>query len=503
MKNYRMRSTHWLISTQIPIDEILILSSPVRKKVSDDASLQPARVQMVQSNFRSYPLDHKGVTKEKLIPYEYKMLELVLAALRDTLKSGGTLKRPAELANEARMPAAWKKPPKKKKEKAPKKAKPKKVVNKMSPKTRPAQRKAAKKAEKALDDARAEERAQDELIAEDRARHNDWSGESDSADVKARLLEYLKQYGLQGEDLKELDNIQVRYEPRQGSSSGDWYYRVDGQDGYYVEEKYTKFRSRPDVARFFGLDVPPGGGGGGPRIPLSTYPPEKLEGLNIVPQGHDPDARYGRIPCLSACCGGCVQTTAYIKAVCGYCVGAFDMDPGKQEFARVNVGRKVVHEERLTAKSLKAHIHRLRPSCVLLECPCQWCTTGGKEGTRGPDCPTAQVSAQLLPAVAECGVPVFVFEMVKQGAENAFYKGIVEQITKLGYVVGTFKLNAAVAPGVPYGKEEVQHVCVRIGDGPIEPIVTAMRAFLATRPKALSMAVWKSMPRRWRGAPEI
>jgi len=497
----------------VPIDEILVLQRPVREVVSDAASSQRNRIVMVQKTFRSYPLDHKGVTKEKLIPYEYKTRELVVAALRDTLKSGGTLKRPAELANEARMPAAWKKPPKKKK--APKKkkrdkgakskkAKPKKVVDKMSPKTRPAQRKAAKKAEEALDDARAKGCAQDELIGLDGARHNDWSGESDSADVKARLLEYLKQYGLQGEDLKELDNIQVRYEPRQGSSSGDWYYRVDGQDGYCVHGKYTKFRSRPDVARFFGLDVPPGGGGG-PRIPLSTYPQEKLEGLNIVPQGHDPgvDARYGPIPCLSACCGGCVQTTAYIKAVRGYCVGAFDMDPGKQEFARVNVGRKVVHEERLTAKSLKAHIHRLRPSCVLLECPCQWCTTGGKEGTRGPDCPTAQVSAQLLPAVAECGVPVFVFEMVKQGAENAFYKGIVEQITKLGYVVGTFKLNAAVAPGVPYGKEEVQHVCVRIGDGPIEPIVTAMRAFLATRPKALSMAVWKSMPRRWRGAPEI
>ena len=76
---------------------------------------------MVQKNFGSYPLDHKGVTKTEGKPYEYKMRELVVAELRSTLQSGGKLKRPAELASEAQMPAAWKKPPKKKK--APKKKK--------------------------------------------------------------------------------------------------------------------------------------------------------------------------------------------------------------------------------------------------------------------------------------------------------------------------------------------------------------------------------------------
>ena len=59
VKNYRMRSTHWFISTQVPIDEILVLRCPVREVVSDAASSQRNRIVMVQKNFGSYPLDHK------------------------------------------------------------------------------------------------------------------------------------------------------------------------------------------------------------------------------------------------------------------------------------------------------------------------------------------------------------------------------------------------------------------------------------------------------------
>ena len=58
-KNYRVHPTHWLISTQVPLDEILVLQRPVREVVSDAASSQRNRIVMVQKNFGSYPLDHK------------------------------------------------------------------------------------------------------------------------------------------------------------------------------------------------------------------------------------------------------------------------------------------------------------------------------------------------------------------------------------------------------------------------------------------------------------
>ena len=163
----------------------------------------------------------------------------------------------------------------------------------------------------------------------------------DDGSEMPRLLKYLKKWEVDPEEVAET-TIVIEQDDR-----GDYYYLIDGY----------RLRSRPEVARHFGADVPAQFRG---RWTLESYPPSVTR--DIFPTadvGRRIERRNRTFHTLvAACAGGGLGCDAVARG-CGAVVkAAYESNAAKCRFIEVNFPPGVAQHETLDAENFACALRR-------------------------------------------------------------------------------------------------------------------------------------------------
>ena len=307
----------------------------------------------------------------------------------------------------------------------------------------------------------------DDVDTVDESDESDGDDRYSSLDSDPKRRKLRESVAVAGGDMAAFDDATIVIESvlrTAGNTAGsvDHYYTVNGK----------RLRSRTDVARIFGVNLPKSGknGGGGRRKTLESLPSDFTAGAFRHNCARPKKFRIGikkTYGLVAFCCGGGASAMAVSRALGVAVLGAFDEDASKINFARVNLGAEVAKLMTLQKSNILAQIGDA--VVALWDGPCTFACDGGKPETRGFNAPTSLTTRRCLPLLMKPSSPlkVLMAENTRRAMlSRTFGDGLFGPAKLFGFVVVVVELAACESMSLPnpYIKKNAHALTLWIGD---------------------------------------